>query len=113
MFIGDVVCPPLLNWKSSVLVGDECIVGGMCKPYEPEGLVTPWHGPPLKAVKLLSEARTITQISFINNGLVFRRRLSTTPCPKHVFLKYFSIKAELLDANITADSGSKFCIGNI
>ena len=38
MFIGDVVCPLLLNWKSSVLVGDERVVGGMCKS---EGLVTP------------------------------------------------------------------------
>ena len=38
MFIGDVICPPLLNWKSSVLVGDGCVVDGMC---EPEGLVTP------------------------------------------------------------------------
>ena len=39
--------------------------------------------------------------------------IGTTPCLKHVFLKYFSIKAELLAADITADSGSKFCIGNI
>ena len=38
MFIGDVVCPLLLNWKSSVLVGDRRVVGGIC---EPEGLVTP------------------------------------------------------------------------
>src|ERR1700722_10335331 len=37
-------------------------------------------------------------------------RFGTAPCPKHVFLKYFSIKAELLAADITADLGSKFCI---
>ena len=65
MVIGDVVCPPLLNWKSSVLVGDERVVGGMC---EPKGLVTPWHGPPSRAVKLLSKAHTTTQISFNNGG---------------------------------------------
>ena len=59
MFIGDVVCPPLLNWRSSVLVGDGRVVGGMC---EPKGLVTPWHGPPSRAVKLLSEARTTANI---------------------------------------------------
>ena len=29
IFVGDVVCSPLLNWKSSVLVGDGRIVGGM------------------------------------------------------------------------------------
>lgn len=65
MFTGDVVCPPLLNWRSSVLVGDGRVVGGMC---EPEGLVTPWHGPPSRAVKLLSEARTTAQISSNNGG---------------------------------------------
>ena len=37
-----------------MLVGDGRVVGGMC---EPEGLVTPWHGPPSRAVKLLSEAQ--------------------------------------------------------
>ena len=57
--------PPLLNWKSSVLVGDGRVVGGMC---ELEGLVTPWHGPPSRAVKLLSEAHTTAQISSINGG---------------------------------------------
>ena len=41
------------------------------------------------------------------------QKFSTAPCPKHVFLKYFSIKTELLDADITADLGSKFCIENI
>ena len=40
-------------------------------------------------------------------------RVGIAPCLKHVFLKYFSIKAELLDTDITADSGSKFCIENI
>ena len=30
MFIGDIVCPLLLNWRSSVLVGDGRVVGGMC-----------------------------------------------------------------------------------
>ena len=65
MFIGDVVYPPLLNWKSSVLVGDGRVVGGMC---EPEGLVTPWHGPPSRAVKLLNEACTTAQISSNNGG---------------------------------------------
>ena len=42
MFIGDVVCPPLLNWKSSVLVGDGRVVGGMC---EPEGPVSTFSAP--------------------------------------------------------------------
>ena len=65
MFIGDVVCPLLLNWRSSVLVGDGRVVGGMC---EPEGLVTPWHGLPSRAVKLLSKAHTTTQISSNNGG---------------------------------------------
>ena len=46
-------------------------------------------------------------------SLIYGFVVSTAPCPKHVFLKYFSIKAELLVADITADSGSKFCIGNI
>ena len=48
-----------------MLVGDGRVVGGMC---EPEGLVTPWHGPSSRAVKLLSEACTIAQISSINGG---------------------------------------------
>ena len=78
MFIGDVVCPPLLNWKSSVLVGDRRVVGGMC---ELEELVTPWHGPPSRAVRLLSEARTTTQISFINGGWYSRGTHLALPKP--------------------------------
>ena len=49
-------------------------------------------------------------IKYTNDLIV---HLGTAPCPKHVFLKYFSIKAELLAIDITADSGSKFYIGNI
>jgi len=46
-------------------------------------------------------------------GFDYVSEASTTPCSKHVFLKYFLIKAELLDADIMAASGSKFCIRNI
>ena len=65
MFIDDVVCPLLLNWRSSVLVGDECIVGGMC---ESKGLMIPWYGFSSRTVKFLSEARTTTQILSNNGG---------------------------------------------
>ena len=31
---------------------------------------------------------------------LFNTSISTTPCPKYVFLKYFLIKAELLDTDV-------------
>ena len=53
---------------------------------------------------LVPQIKSFLASTMIERGAI---KVGTAPCPKHVFLKYFSIKAELLDANITADLGSR------
>ena len=40
----------------------------------------------------------------------YNSKVGITLCPKHVFIKYHVISAELLNTNVMATSGLKFCI---